>query len=653
MDEALDDRYGLVEGAEPAESDAPLLPGIDSPADLKQLSTDELGRLAGEIREYLVRVLAEKGGHFAPSLGVVELTIALHRVFDTPADRIVWDVGHQGYVHKILTGRRDRLPTIRQYRGISGFLKRSESAHDHFGAGHASTAISGALGMATARDLAGGSHHVVAVLGDGAMTGGLTYEGLNNIGASGVGMLVILNDNAMSISPNVGAIAHYLTTITTNPYYRKMKDEVYRVLGKIPSVGEPAGEFAKRMEAGIKGALVPGSLFQSLGFTYYGPIDGHDLDELVPVLDKIRSDLRGPTLLHVLTQKGKGYAPAEADPDGFHGVTPFDPATGTKKASVSSVPAPPSYTKIFGEALVEQASRRPEVVGISAAMLGGTGLKELQASHPDRCFDVGIAEGHGVTFAAGLASEGYRPVCAIYSTFLQRAFDHIVHDVALQKLPVVFALDRAGLVGADGPTHHGVLDLSYLRCIPGMVVAAPRDGDDLRDLLETALEHREGPFAIRYPRGSSPTVPGRQPRALPLGSWETLEEGEGRVALLAVGAMVTTALGAARLLRERGLAPTVVNARFVKPLDEGLLERLAEGHELLVTLEENVLAGGFGDAVSESLQRDGTAPRARLLGLGLPDRFVTHGSRAELLEEIGLSDGQVADRIARNMEEGP
>jgi 1-deoxy-D-xylulose-5-phosphate synthase len=653
MDDALDHRYGLLKSAERSESAAPLLPAIDSPADLRRLPPEDLPRLAGEIRDYLVSVLAEKGGHFAPSLGVVELTIALHRVFDTPTDRIVWDVGHQGYVHKILTGRRDQLPTIRQYGGISGFLKRSESPHDPFGAGHASTAISAALGMATGRDLAGDSRHVVAVLGDGAMTGGLTYEGLNNIGASGVKMLVILNDNAMSISPNVGAIAHYLTTVTTNPYYRKMKDEVYRVLGKIPSVGEPVGEFARRMEAGIKGALVPGAFFQSLGFTYYGPIDGHDLSELVPVLDKIRSDLRGPTLLHVLTQKGKGYAPAEADPDGFHGVSPFDPATGTKRASASAAPSGPSYTEVFGEAMVEQAARRPELVGISAAMLGGTGLKALQEAHPERCFDVGIAEGHGVTFAAGLASEGQRPVCAIYSTFLQRAFDHMVHDVALQKLPVIFALDRAGLVGADGPTHHGVLDLTYLRCVPDMVVAAPKDADELRDLLETALEHREGPFAIRYPRGASPGPVSRAPRLLPLGSWELLEQGQGRVALLAVGAMLETARGAARLLRERGLAPAVVNARFVKPLDEALLDELQAGHELLVTLEENVLAGGFGDAVGEHLHREGAASRTRLLCLGIPDRFVTHGSRSELLEEIGLSDRQVADRVLRCMEEEP
>jgi 1-deoxy-D-xylulose-5-phosphate synthase len=645
MDDVLEG-LGLNAGEPAAERCRPMLSRIDSPEDLRDLTLPQLESLCGEIRDLLVRVLAEKGGHFAPSMGVVELTVALHHVFDTPRDRIVWDVGHQAYVHKILTGRRDRLPTIRQYGGLSGFLKRSESEYDTFGAGHASTAVSAALGMATARDLSGAGHQVVAVLGDGAMTGGLAYEALNNAGASGAPLLVILNDNAMSISPNVGAIAHYLTTLTTNPYYRRMKDEVYRVLGKVPSVGEPVGELARRVEAGIKGALVPGALFQSLGFAYYGPIDGHDLEEVVTVLSKLRQDLRGPTLLHVMTHKGKGYAPAEADPDGYHGVTPFDPATGATRKKPASPTAGPSYTSVFGKAMVEQCRRRPEVVGITAAMLGGTGLKALKEAVPDRCFDVGIAEGHGVTFAAGLAAEGFRPVCAIYSTFLQRAFDHIVHDVAIQGLPVIFALDRAGLVGADGPTHHGALDLSYLRCVQGMVVAAPRDADELNDLLETALEYRDGPFAFRYPRGSSPRPATRAPRVLPIGSWEQLREGDGSVALVAVGSMVPIAERAAVLLGERGVRPAVVNGRFVKPADGAMLDRLARDCRVLVTLEDNVLTGGFGSGVDEHFRRPGAPVPPRLIHLGLPDRFVSHGTQAELLEEVGLSPQRIVETVA-------
>ncbi len=622
---------------------------ISDPADLRRASVEDLVPLAEEIREFLVSLASAKGGHFASSLGAVELTLALHYVFDTPRDRLVWDVGHQAYVHKILTGRRDRMHTIRQYGGLSGFLKRSESPYDAFGAGHASTAVSAALGIATARDLLGETFKVVAIVGDGAMTGGLSFEALNNAGASGRDLLVVLNDNAMSISPNVGAVAHYLTSLTTHPRYRKMKEELYAALRKLPRVGGPVGTFARRLEQGIKTVLVPGALFEALGFTYRGPIDGHDLPEMVRILEQIRESDRGPVLLHVLTRKGKGYEPAEKDPASWHGVGPFDPHTGVSRKSSGGVG--PTFTSVFGDAIVERARRDPRVVAITAAMPDGTGLSRFAEEYPDRFFDVGIAEGHAVTFAAGLAAEGLRPVCALYSTFLQRAVDHLVHDVALQDLPVVFAVDRAGLVGADGPTHHGVLDLAWLRAVPGMVVAAPRDADALADLLETALEQDERPFAIRWPRDTAPGPRTREPRVIPVGTWETVREGDGRVVILAVGTMVGTALEAAEILAaEDGLDVTVVDARFVKPLDRPYLRELARsGPELVVTLEEGTIRGGFGDAVHEaSLEEDlGLSPR--LVQLALPDRFVTHGSRAELLAEVGMTAEGVATQIRGRM----
>jgi len=622
---------------------------ISDPADLRRGAVEDLVPLAEEIREFLVSLASAKGGHFASSLGAVELTLALHYVFDTPRDRLVWDVGHQAYVHKILTGRRDRMHTIRQYGGLSGFLKRSESPYDAFGAGHASTAVSAALGIATARDLLGETFKVVAIVGDGAMTGGLSFEALNNAGASGRDLLVVLNDNAMSISPNVGAVAHYLTSLTTHPRYRRMKEELYAALRKLPRVGGPVGTFARRLEQGIKTVLVPGALFEALGFTYRGPIDGHDLPEMVRILEQIRDSDRGPVLLHVLTRKGKGYEPAEKDPASWHGVGPFDPHTGVSRKSSGGVG--PTFTSVFGDAIVERARRDPRVVAITAAMPDGTGLSRFAEEYPDRFFDVGIAEGHAVTFAAGLAAEGLRPVCALYSTFLQRAVDHLVHDVALQDLPVVFAVDRAGLVGADGPTHHGVLDLAWLRAVPGMVVAAPRDADALADLLETALEQDERPFAIRWPRDTAPGPRTREPRVIPVGTWETVREGGGRVVILAVGTMVGTALEAAEILAaEDGLDVTVVDARFVKPLDRPYLRELARsGPELVVTLEEGTIRGGFGDAVHEaSLEEDlGLSPR--LVQLALPDRFVTHGSRAELLAEVGMTAEGVATQIRGRM----
>jgi 1-deoxy-D-xylulose-5-phosphate synthase len=654
----------VTDAARPAERPV-RLDEIDDPADLRRLSEAQLKQLAPQIREFLLEVAAKKGGHFAASMGVVELTLALHYVFETPRDQLVWDVGHQAYVHKLLTGRRDRLPTIRQKDGLSGFLKRSESPYDTFGAGHASTSASAALGMAAARDLLKGDQNVVAVIGDGAMTGGLAFEALNNAGALGSRLLVVLNDNAMSISPNVGAIAHYLTSITTNPVYQRMHGDMHALLERLPRFGHVAGEFAKRLEQGIKSALVPGMLFQAFGFAYYGPVDGHDMDELVDVLQRIRTTTsRGPVLLHVLTQKGKGYAPAEADPCKWHGVKPFDPVTGgkpgsSKPAAAQSAtvtaepppPPPPSYTNVFAEALIDVAERRPDVVGITAAMATGTGIDKFEKAFPDRTYDVGIAEGHGVTFAGGLTTQGVRPVCAIYSTFLQRAFDHMIHDVALQHLPVVFALDRAGLVGADGPTHHGTFDLSYLRMVPGMIVSAPKDADELADLLETGLTQTEHPFALRYPRGSAPGPRTRAPRTIPIGSWEVLEEEDGEradVTLLAVGAMVPLARDVAAKLREHDLAARVVNARFVKPLDLEELRRAADSR-LVVTLEEGVLAGGFGSAVHEASVREDLGISGRLHHEGIPDEFISHGTREQLWAEIGLEVEPVTARILQRL----
>ncbi len=618
------------------------LDGISSPADVRKLDVEALKALAQEVREFIINLVAAKGGHFASSLGVVELTLALHKVFAPPEDRIIWDVGHQGYVHKILTGRRDRMYTLRQYKGVSGFLKRSESEYDHFGAGHASTAISAAVGFATARDLAGKKHKVIAVVGDGAMTGGLAFEAMNNAGHMKRDLLVVLNDNAMSISPNVGALSHYLTSLTTHPYYARMRAKVAQLLHKVPAVGEHALELANRLETGLKDALVPGALFEALGFNYYGPIDGHDLDELLQVMTNLR-DRRGPVLLHVLTHKGKGYPYAEDDPDGYHGMTPFEIETGKKKPGA---PAPPAYTTVFGDAMCELADKDPRVIAITAAMLGGTGLTKFQQRFPDRCYDVGIAEGHGVTFAAALAAEGLRPVTAIYSTFLQRAIDHTVHDVCLQNLPVVFAVDRGGLAGADGPTHHGAFDLTYLRMIPNMVVCAPKDGNELRDLLFTGVSQTASPFAVRYPRENvSPEFdPARPMRTIPIGTWEELVAGD-RVVLIGTGTMVEAALEVRRLLAARGVDAGVVNGRFIKPVDATMLRELAQRYEALVTIEENTLAGGFGAAVYEACQREGIAPRA-LRHIGFPDRFIDHGSREELLTEVGLMPAQITDQVS-------
>ncbi len=635
------DRAGETAGeATRPEAVRSLLPTVNSPADVKRLSDRELVQLAEELRRYIIEVVSKTGGHLAPSLGTVELTIALHYVFDAPRDKIVWDVGHQAYGHKVLTGRRDRLPSLRQYQGLAGFVSPAESPYDAFGVAHASTSIAAAMGMAVARDAAGEDHQVVTVTGDGAMTGGLAYEGLNNAGHSGRDILVVLNDNEMSISPNVGAISKYLTSITSSGYYNRLKNEIRNMIRKLP-LGEEAGELAKRIERSLKDVVVPGGLFQALGFQYYGPIDGHDLSELIPVLENLKK-VKGPKLLHVITKKGKGYAFAEADSCVFHGVSAFDPASGALAAGGKA--AAPDYNKVFAEALSRLADENPRVLAITAAMADGTGLQSFKQKHPEKFFDVGIAEAFGVCFSAGLAISKMRPVAAIYSTFLQRAYDQIIHDVGVQCLPVTFCLDRAGLVGADGPTHHGVFDLSYLRVVPNFVVSAPKDGDELGDLLKTAVDQEVYPFAIRYPKRSSRRfTPGRAFVTIPIGSWEVLHEGTDAV-LLAVGSMVEAAETTRAELAKEGIAVGVVNARFVKPLDETLLRALAARYPVLVTLEENTLRGGFGSAVHEFF-----AERRLEVGglhhLGIPDRFVTHGSMAQLLDEVGLSPARLIERV--------
>ncbi|HTY01142.1 MAG TPA: 1-deoxy-D-xylulose-5-phosphate synthase [Bacteroidota bacterium] len=609
---------------------------VNVPADFRDFTLADLRLLANDVREYLIEVVSKTGGHLGAGLGAVELTVALHYVFNTPYDKLVWDVGHQAYPHKILTGRKDRFATIRQRNGLSGFLKRSESEYDTFGAGHASTAISAALGMVAARDRNNEKYKVVAIVGDGSMTGGMVYEGMNNAGLLKKNMIVILNDNNMSIAGNVWAISNYFTGLIANPGYNRVKKNIYELAGRLDSIGDRIRKAAARLEEGIKVIVTPGILFEALGFRYFGPINGHNIQHLVQIFQEVK-DYGGPILIHVSTQKGKGYAPAEQDAQNFHGVTPFDKDTGValKKSS-----GPPSYTRIFGEALTELAANDPTIVGITAAMPDGTGLDSLQRSMPERFYDVGIAEQHGVTFAAGLATQGCTPVVAIYSTFLQRAFDQIIHDVALQHLHVVFALDRGGLVGADGPTHHGAFDLSYLRMIPGMTVMAPKDENELRDMLFTATKHKDGPIALRYPRGNCLGLPRKEGFDLiPIGKGETLRKGAD-IALLAVGIMVDVASKAATLLEGEGISCEVVNMRFVKPIDTELLDEVTSRIAHVVTLEDNSIVGGFGSAILEYLA--GKEPGVSVMAHGIPDRFIGHGTPAELYAELRLDPAGVA-----------
>ncbi|MCK0510831.1 1-deoxy-D-xylulose-5-phosphate synthase [Aromatoleum buckelii] len=610
----------------------PLLHRIDSPFDLRQLDRRELPALAAELRAFLIESVSKTGGHLSSNLGTVELSIALHYIFDTPEDRIVWDVGHQTYGHKILTGRREAMSRLRQWGGISGFPRRSESSYDTFGTAHSSTSISAALGMAVAARNRGEQRRSIAVIGDGAMSAGMAFEALNNAGdMRDINLLVILNDNEMSISPPVGALTKILARMFSGRTYNAARRAGEKVLG----VSQPMLDFARKVEEHVKGLITPGTLFEEFGFHYYGPIDGHDLDALIPTLQNLRK-LNGPHFLHVITRKGQGYKLAEADPVLYHGVSTFDHTAGIQTAKGA---AKLTYTQVFGDWLCDIAAQDEKVVGITPAMREGSGMVRFAQEYPDRYYDVGIAEQHALTFAAGLACEGFKPVVAIYSTFLQRAYDQLIHDIALQNLPVVFAIDRAGLVGADGATHHGAFDLSYLGCIPNLVVMAPADENECRQMLYTAYRHN-GPAAVRYPRGTGMQVePETAMAALPIGKGEIRRNGQ-RIALLVFGSLLLNALQAAEQLDA-----TVANMRFVKPLDVALIEELAAGHDLLVTLEENAVIGGAGSEVARVLEN--LTNRPRLLRLGLPDTFIDHGDQSQLLESVELDAAGMVAAIRR------
>ena len=620
----------------------PLLDSIRGPDDVKRLSAEQLPLLAAELRQRLIDVVSHTGGHIGAGLGVVELTIALLYVFDSPRDRIVWDVGHQGYPWKILTGRNERFPTLRQPGGLSGFLRRTESPHDHFGAGHAGTGLSAALGMATARDLKGENFKVVAVVGDGALTCGLPYEAMNNAGNSGRDLIMVLNDNGMSIAPNVGAINKYLGSIIASPITNRIRERVKAMIEKASHlVGGPRlVEFAKTIEESIKNLWSPGMLFEELGFRYFGPIPGHDIPRVVEAL-KLVCTLKGPRVVHVITEKGKGFPLPEPDLEKYHARAPYDPVTGMLKPVN---PGPPQWTKVFGEAITQLAAEHPDFVTITAAMPSGTGTNIFQKKWPGRFFDVGIAEAHATTFAAGLATQGIRPIVAIYSTFLQRAYDSIIHDVAIQKLPVIFCMDRAGLVGEDGQTHMGLFDIAYMLAVPHMTVTAPKDGAELIGLLRCALQHNDGPFSLRYPRDKAPgeAPPAAEVAAVPYGTWEVLRKGKD-CAILAVGVLCQPALGAAELLAAEGLDVAVINCRFLKPMDRAMLDALVRDHRLLVTVEDGTVVNGFGASVAAVTQT--TAPEVRVVTLGVPDRTYEHAPRAQQLEEVGLTAQGIAARI--------
>jgi 1-deoxy-D-xylulose-5-phosphate synthase len=608
----------------------PLLDHINLPADVRKLAKDQLKPLTKELREFLTQSVSVSGGHFSAGLGTVELTVALHYVFDTPTDQLVWDVGHQAYPHKILTGRKNRMTTIRTRNGVCAFPTRAESEYDAFGVGHSSTSISAALGMAIASKLKGEHKHMVAIIGDGSITGGMAYEAMNHAGSIDANVLVILNDNDMSISPNVGAMNNYLAKILSSKLYSSVREESRKALSKMPTVWE----LARRTEEHMKGMIIPGTLFEELGFNYIGPIDGHDVDTLVSTLENLKQ-IAGPRFLHIVTKKGKGYPPAEKDPLAYHGVGAFDPDSDCLP---KSKPSPhPTYTEVFGNWLCDMAAQDERLLGITPAMREGSGLVKFSEQYPDRYFDVAIAEQHAVTLAAGQACQGAKPVVAIYSTFLQRAYDQMIHDVALQNLDVLFALDRAGLVGPDGPTHAGSYDFSYMRCIPNMLVMAPADENECRQMLYTGFIH-EGPASVRYPRGKGPGVSVEKNMvALPIGKGEIRQQGS-RIAILAWGAVVTPAITVGQRLNA-----TVINMRFVKPLDEALILELAKTHEILVTIEENVISGGAGSAVTVFLQQQKIL--MPVLNIGLPDYFVEQGTREELLQECGLDAESLYQQI--------
>ncbi len=653
----------------------PFLKNIDTPEDLRKYPVSDLRAISADVREYLIDTISQIGGHFGAGLGVVELSVALHYALDTPRDKVIWDVGHQAYPHKILTGRKERMNTIRQKDGLAPFLKREESEYDVFGAGHASTSISAALGIATARDFNGEDYKVAAVIGDGSMTGGIAYEALNNCGMLKKDVLVILNDNRMSIAPNVWALHEYFNTLITNPTVRKFKDSVWDVAGKIDKHDRLRFAGSKLVD-GMKAVMTPGMMFEALGFKYFGPFNAHNVVKLVEMLEFLKTQ-SGPLLLHVISEKGKGYAPAESHVQRYHAAGgAFDKITGAAIAKPVAKPQPPEYTKVFGNALVEICKANPKVVGITAAMPDGTGLNILQKEMPERFFDVGIAEQHAVTFAAGMATEGFTPVCAIYSTFLQRAFDQIIHDCAIQNLPVIFAMDRAGLVGADGPTHHGAFDLSYLRLIPNMTIMVPKDEQELRDMLFTATNRvgvnginpnlvtddrnlgdgltpltptasspiTTGPVAIRYPRGVGIGVPlaAEGFTALPIGVGEMMRDGTD-VAIVGVGPILYEAVKAAEDLERQGISVAVANARFAKPLDTALLDGLGARFKHILTLEENTILGGFGSAVVEHFAKSAVHPHISVMGL--PDRFIEHGSPQSLMTEVGLTREGIRARV--------
>lgn len=622
-----------------------LLDKINSPEDVKKLDIEGLKELAEEIRHFLIEIISKTGGHLAPNLGVVELSLALHTVFSTPRDKLIFDVGHQAYIHKIVTGRREQFPTLRQYGGLSGFPKRTESEHDAFGTGHSSTSISAALGMAVARDLHGEDHDVVAIIGDGSMTGGMAFEALNNAGDLHKKMIVVLNDNEMSISKNVGAMSEYLYQLRTGETYNKIKNDIEGWL-KNMEFGTDVLKAIRRLKGSVKYLMVPSSIFEELGFTYLGPIDGHDLAGLIEVLQAAKK-IDGPVLVHVLTTKGKGYKPAEESPNKFHGTGPFDIATGKK---ISTPGAPITYTEVFGKTLAELAVEDKEIVGITAAMPDGTGMSTFAAAHPDRCFDVGIAEQHAVTAAAGMAAAGMKPVAAIYSSFVQRAYDSVLHDICMQNLHVTLCLDRAGLVGDDGFTHHGVFDYAYLRSMPNMTIMAPKDEDELRHMLKTAMDF-DAPISVRYPRGSGLGVDISSALSdLPIGKAEVLREGID-LCFWAIGSMVDSALKAAEKLAEQGIKAGVVNMRFAKPLDKELLLEHAGRYGRIITLEEGVLAGGVGSAVLETINTAKLLGSCKVLNLGIPDEFVLHGDRELLFKDLGLDVESIAEQALRFVQE--
>lgn len=618
-----------------------ILENIESPEDLKKLKSRELKTLASEMRKRIINVASRTGGHVAPNLGTVELTIALLSVFEPPRDKLIWDVSHQAYGYKLLTGRNKVFDTLRQFGGISGFLNRDESIYDAFGAGHSSTSLSAALGFAVARDLREDNYEVVAIIGDGALTGGMAMEGLNQIGYLNNDLLIILNDNRMSIAKNVGGMTEYLTRLQSAEIYNRIKDDAWDLIDKIPeALSMKAKNAAKKLSEGLKNLIVPNILFEELGLTYFGPIDGHDIEELITILSRIKK-IKGAKILHVITEKGKGYKPAEDKPTMFHGLGPFNQESGKKIKKGG----PKKYSQIFGETMVEEAKENQDIIGITAAMPSGTGLEAFKKKFPERSFDVGIAEQHAVTFAGGLAAGGKRPVCAIYSTFLQRAIDQVIHDIALQKLPVIFCLDRAGLVGGDGATHHGAFDLTYLRMIPNLVVMAPRDEIEFKRMFKTALNYTDGPIAMRYPRGTCEglEIP-ENIDSLDIGKGEVMKKGENLL-ILTVGPVVYRVLEISEKLDN--INPTVVDAKFIKPLDEELILNLIESRDKIVTIEDNAITGGFGSGVMELLQQNNI--KKDVLRIGIPDRFIPHGKQSRLHSSIGMGPEELKKRIREFM----